>query len=67
MKNYEKELLKPLEFLKKNTKVSLDSFEKVIEEFSRVFVKIQKQREELETSRDNWKKKYFELKSEADE
>ena len=48
---------------KSGTKVTINNIEALNEIFCEVYRKVQIQREELEFSRDNWKKKYYKLKN----
>ncbi len=64
MKAYENQVAELWEFMEKSTVVTINDFNKTKEEMGKIMIKIQMQREELEQSRDNWKKKYMELKKE---
>jgi len=64
MKNYELELLEFFKELKKDTIMSFRDFDELKLKLINCSNKISCQRVELETSRDNWKKKYEEVKNE---
>jgi len=65
MEQIEKSLIPVWEEIKNKAVVTLNDIEKIDKEFAKMFIKIQRQRERLEKSRDMWKKKYNDLKNET--
>ena len=62
MKNFEQNLFKFFNELENKTTITIRDFQELKGLLSNAFIKIQRQRERLEESRDNWKNKYFKLK-----
>ena len=67
MKAYENELLSIFEELKDNAVITLRDVDKLMGKVSKCATSISNQRNELEQSRDNWKKECSKLKGNTTE
>ena len=65
MKKLEDNILEVWKRIKSEQVITFKHIEKLDKEISNTFLKVQRQRERLEKSRDYWKNKFMELKNES--